>query len=93
LIPNIPSNATPKEIVDIIRHNYPNLGPQLNRLVVLTETYVEDLCLLEQDKNIEDDDDSSADAVEAFIRETNEEGRCKCTHCGSTVEIPQPTEK
>lgn len=93
MIPSIPSNATPKEIVDIIRHNYPNLGPQLNRLVVLTETHIEDRYLLQENKDIEDEDDGSEDPVEAFIRETNEEGRCKCTHCGSIVEIPQRTEK
>lgn len=88
MIPKLPNNATNEEIVNYVRHYYPNLGPLLRMMFerlrdaedpVEVEKLSEEIEILrEQNRTIRNG------RIDVFW----ELFKPKCPHCGSAVPFP-----
>jgi DNA repair exonuclease SbcCD ATPase subunit len=88
-LPRLPSTATNEEIVDYVRHYYPNLGPLLNLLRERLEDRLDDN---EQIKNLEGQIETN-EAEISKLKDQLDEAEAdrpkigKCPHCGSEVTL------
>jgi hypothetical protein len=73
----LPSNASDKEILDHVRHHYPELGPVLMQLFERFDDAIPDLEELEKER----------DKIEKSLSEEKETDEVKCPHCGGLVEV------
>lgn len=88
MIPKLPHDATNKEIVDHIRHHYPDLGPALRQMFERLQDAPD-----EKDNEKLEEANESLQEQNVSIRnqkldEIWSEFKPRCPHCGSAVPFP-----